>query len=494
MDAQLRREPLAPRGGQPFPRLRITAEALRPLGSFAEAQAAMLQPPGSQVDRLLELVRAREAGIVAHFYMDPALQGVLRAVREAGWPHVFVADSLKMAEAALQMAEAGVRRLVVLGVDFMSENVRAVLDASGYEALPVYRVAREPIGCSLAEAAEAKAYGAWLHELRSSGRPTLHVVYVNTSLSVKGKADRLVPTITCTSSNVVRLVLQAFAQVPGLHVAFGPDTYMGRNLGRWLQVLSESPPEQVRALHPAHDPGTVAAARERFSWFPEGHCIVHHQFGAEVVRRVREELPEALVTAHLEVPGEMFELGLQAQRAGRGVVGSTSAILGFVRERLAEAVQQPGPARLQVVLGTETGMISAIVAEAQRLLREAGRADVELEVVFPVSAEAVAPGEAGDVLPVLPGPAAGEGCSAAGGCAVCPFMKMNSLEALLDLLERAGREPEDRLAPFAPRRPQAEIDGEPLARAGIRPTLAMRAFQQSGRLPDDLVARLGGER
>ena len=58
----------------------------------------------------------------------------------------------------------GVRAIVVLGVDFMTENVRAVLDASGYAAVPVYRVTSKPIGCSLAEAADAAAYDAWLRE------------------------------------------------------------------------------------------------------------------------------------------------------------------------------------------------------------------------------------------------------------------------------------------------------------------------------------------
>ncbi len=31
-------------------------------------------------------------------------------------------------------------------------------------------------------------------------------------------------------------------------------------------------------------------------------------------------------------------------------------------------------------------------------------------------------------LSVVPGPAAGEGCNVTGGCASCPFMKMNSLQ------------------------------------------------------------------
>lgn len=33
-------------------------------------------------------------------------------------------------------------------------------------------------------------------------------------------------------------------------------------------------------------------------------------------------------------------------------------------------------------------------------------------------------------LSVVPGPAGGEGCSLEGGCASCPYMKMNSLQAL----------------------------------------------------------------
>ncbi len=39
------------------------------------------------------------------------------------------------------------------------------------------------------------------------------MVYINTSLRTKALAHRAVPTITCTSSNVVQTVLTAFAQV-----------------------------------------------------------------------------------------------------------------------------------------------------------------------------------------------------------------------------------------------------------------------------------------
>ena len=69
-----------------------------------------------------------------------------------------------MADHAVTMAEAGVSAIIVLGVDFMSENVRAVLDAAGHTSIPVYRVDEREIGCSLAEAAESRMYQAWLQQ------------------------------------------------------------------------------------------------------------------------------------------------------------------------------------------------------------------------------------------------------------------------------------------------------------------------------------------
>src|SRR5690606_42112887 len=94
------------------------------------------------------------------------------------WPHIHISDSLTMADAAVKMADEGCEPVVVLGVDFMSENARAVLDAAGKQSTPVYRVAAEPIGCSLAESAEAIAYGAYLHRAAQTPR-ALHVGDIN---------------------------------------------------------------------------------------------------------------------------------------------------------------------------------------------------------------------------------------------------------------------------------------------------------------------------
>lgn len=68
-------------------------------------------------------------------------------------------------------------------------------------------MSNERIGCSLADAASGPAYMEYL-ERASVTSPSLHVVYINTSLETKALSHELVPTITCTSSNVVQTILQ----------------------------------------------------------------------------------------------------------------------------------------------------------------------------------------------------------------------------------------------------------------------------------------------
>ena len=437
-----------------------------------------LEPDPEPAARIAHLMERHRVGVVAHFYMDAELQGVLSA---CGHPHVHVADSLMMADRAVEMARDGARSIVVLGVDFMSENVRATLDASGFGDVHVYRVASDPIGCSLAEAAEAPAYAAYLAQAARTPR-SLHVIYVNTSLRVKASASAVVPTITCTSSNVVPLVLQAFAQVPDLHIWFGPDTYMGRNLQHMLGTLSQLDAEALARLHPAHTPRTLRAAAERFHLFQQGVCIVHHMFGDRVVEQVRQDYADAFVAAHLEVPGEMFALGFEAQQVGRGVVGSTSNILQFITDKVRERAGSDEHPRF--VLGTESGMVTAIARGVQQVLREHG-GGADAEIIFPVASEAISATDDA-LLRVVPGVAGGEGCTTAGGCATCPFMKMNSLDALLDLLDRLGEGPQA-LTEFAPKVYEERIDGHTVAEMGGRSIAAMREFGRSGRLPADLV-------
>lgn len=471
-----------------FPSLLIGKDALVPRGAFAEAQAAYLRPDPRTVAELEALVRARNVGIVAHFYMDPELQGVLARL---DWPFVHVSDSLLMADKAVEMARRGASAVIVLGVDFMSENARAMLDAGGFAHVPVYRVRTETIGCSLAAAADSLAYSAYLARASKTPR-SVHVVYINTSLATKARAHATLPTITCTSSNVVQTVLSAFAQVEEGHVWFGPDTYMGRNLQKLFAQLADGSDAAIRAIHPAHDRASMRALLERFHFFEQGSCVVHELFGADVARRVRTEHADDFVTAHLEVPGEMFELALEARGRGRGCVGSTSDILTFIEDKTRAAAASVGEKRLRFVLGTESGMITSIVRRVEAVLAELGRADVGVEIVFPVASEAitVAPDSP---LALVPGAAGGEGCTTAGGCATCPYMKMSSLDALFELLGRMGEASPEGLSAFHPKVRPERIEGRTIAELGGIPILHMRAFGAEKRLPqalvDDIVSR-----
>ena len=502
----------------PFPSLVVSADGVAANGVFAETQAEYLEPDETLVAKLVDTLKAKKIGIVAHFYMDAQVQGVLMAAKKR-YEHVFISDSLVMADAAVKMVEAGCESVAVLGVDFMSENVRAILDDAGMTEPKVYRMAAEDIGCSLAEAAQTESYYGYLEDARrviADGEPAAHVIYINTALDTKANANAVVPTVTCTSSNVVQTVLQLAAQVPGVNVFYGPDTYMGGNLAHLFSMMAEWTDAEVQAVHPEHTAATVKALLPRLRYYQDGTCMVHHMFGGDVCDAVEKHYGDAYITAHFEVPGEMFKSAMRAKRErDMGVVGSTKNILDFVVDRVDEAIARKLPAgeRLSFVLGTETGMVTAIVRAARERLRDAaaraenGECLVECEIVFPVSTDAVTDVESGassasssglsggalDGLQIVPGPAGGEGCSADGGCASCPYMKMNSLAALQSVLDKIGTDAgEAMLAPFEPKKYAASDSGPSVAALGCVPILHMRDFTRDKRFSDAFVRDIVG--
>ena len=112
--------------------------------------------------------------------------------------------------------------------------------------------------------------------------------------------------------------------------------------------------------------------------------------------------------------------------------------------------------------------------------------------MFPVSVDAISAVDQKqqsssilDGLTIIPGTSGGEGCSAAGGCASCPYMKMNSLSALEMVCEKIGTEREVDLQQFVPR--VLSINASALEE-GITPIVNMRDFQVSecttGRSPE----------
>ena len=64
---------------------------------------------------------------------------------------------------------------------------------------------------------------------------------------------------------------------------------------------------------------------------------------------------------------------------------------------------------------------------------------------------------------------------------------MNSLRALIALLQRVDIEPGSNLVPFEPRKYVQQIRGRTAADLGGEPILHMRAFQRTGQLPEALI-------
>ncbi|KAK3136493.1 hypothetical protein QOZ80_5BG0436540 [Eleusine coracana subsp. coracana] len=491
------------RPGTPFPSLVIGRDgAVRAQGSYAEAQAMFLSPNESKISELVSALANKKIGVVAHFYMDPEVQGILTAAKKL-WPHIHISDSLVMADSAVKMAEAGCDYITVLGVDFMSENVRAILDQAGFNKVGVYRMSSEEIGCSLADAASSSEYTLFLQEA-SKSHPSLHVIYINTSLETKAHAHELIPTITCTSSNVVPTILQAFAQIPDINVWYGPDSYMGANIADLFQRMATMSDEEIAVIHPDHNRKSISSLLPRLHYYQDGNCVVHDMFGHEIVEKIKEQYCDAFLTAHFEVPGEMFSLAIEAKKRGMGVVGSTQNILDFIRNHLKGTLDRNVDEHLQFVLGTESGMITSIVAAVRELFDSYNssqeRANIEVEIVFPVSSDVVSKtsikgshhlgsSRASDLenLTVVPGVTSSEGCSIHGGCASCPYMKMNSLGSLLKVCHQLP-DKGNRLSVYQASRFNVKTPlGKSVAEVGCEPILHMRNFQATKRLSEQLV-------
>ncbi len=245
-------------------------------GATCTAQAwAKVPPPLTSKqrqalrDRAAELLREKQAVLVAHYYVDGDLQDL--ALATGG----LVADSLEMARFGRDHAA---QTLVVAGVRFMGESAKILS--------PAKRVLMPDLDatCSLDLGCPPEAFAAFC-----DAHPDREVVvYANTSAAVKARADWMV-----TSSCALAIVSHLHAQ--GRKVLWAPD----RHLGRYIQ-------EQTGA--------------DMLMW--DGACIVHDEFKGLELELLRQAHPGAQVLVHPESPRSVVE---QAD-----VVGSTSQLLAAV--------------------------------------------------------------------------------------------------------------------------------------------------------------------
>lgn len=217
------------------------------------------------VDEIIRLKHDKNAVILAHYYVDGAIQDIAD----------HVGDSLALAQkAAATAAEADI--VVMCGVDFMAETVKVL--CPGKKVL----VPDMDAGCSLADSCPADDFAAFI-----AAHPGYTVIsYVNTSVEVKALSDVLV-----TSGNA-RKIVESFPADAKL--IFGPD----RNLGAYINSVT---------------------GRDMLLWY--GACHVHERFSVEGIADLKKKYPGAPVLVHPECKRPVV---LMADK-----VGSTAVLLDY---------------------------------------------------------------------------------------------------------------------------------------------------------------------
>ena len=224
-------------------------------------------------DEIRELLKARNAVLVAHYYTDAQLQALAEDTGGC------VADSLEMARFGHQ-SDAGT--IVVAGVKFMGETAK-ILNPEKTVLMPTLEAT-----CSLDLGCPADIFTGFC-----DAHPDHQVVvYANTSAAVKARADWVV-----TSAIALDVVEHLTEQ--GLPVIWAPD----KHLGNYIQKKT--------------------GARDMLIW--DGACIVHEEFKTRALEDMRHLYPDAAVLAHPESPMSVLELA--------DVVGSTTQIIKAACER-----------------------------------------------------------------------------------------------------------------------------------------------------------------
>lgn len=215
---------------------------------------AIYEDPLDLMDEIDRLKVAKDATILAHYYVDGEIQDIAD----------FTGDSLQLARDAVRVETS---TIVFSGVHFMAETAK-MLNPSKKVLLPDVLA-----GCSLSESCPADKLAAYQQELRAAGRDFETVAYINTSAAVKSLCDWIV-----TSGNAREIVERVPADK---EILFVPDQHLGRYL---MEVTG----------------------REMILW--PGSCMVHEVFSLQDLLRAKRNTPGCIVIAHPECPQNILEV------------------------------------------------------------------------------------------------------------------------------------------------------------------------------------------
>lgn len=222
------------------------------------------------VIQIKDLLFARNAKLVAHYYTDPTLQDL--AEQTGG----FVGDSLEMARFGRD-SDADI--LIVAGVKFMGESAK-ILSPETRILMPTLEAT-----CSLDIACPIDKFNKFC----SQNPERTVVVYANTSASVKARSDWVV-----TSSIAVQVVEHLMER--GEKILWAPD----KHLGSYIQKTTGA---------------------DMLIW--DAACIVHEEFKSRGLKDMLKLYPNAAVLAHPESPAAVLDLA--------DIIGSTTQIISAAK-------------------------------------------------------------------------------------------------------------------------------------------------------------------
>ncbi len=222
---------------------------------IAGEETGIYEDPLDLMDEIDRLKVAKDATILAHYYVDGEVQDIAD----------FTGDSLQLARDAVNVTTS---TIVFAGVHFMAETAK-MLNPEKTVLLPDLQA-----GCSLSESCPADKLAAYQADLRAKGHDIVTVAYINTSAAVKSLCDWIV-----TSGNARDVVEN---RVPkDKEILFVPDQHLGRYL---MEVTG----------------------REMILW--PGSCMVHEVFSLQDLIRAKRNNPESLVISHPECPQNILDV------------------------------------------------------------------------------------------------------------------------------------------------------------------------------------------
>lgn len=232
-----------------------------------------------------QLKRERNAVILGHNYMEPAL---FHTVPD------FTGDSLELSRKAAQTDKDVI---VFCGVKFMAETAK-ILNPEKTVLLPSLKA-----GCSLAASITAED----VRQLRRQFPGVPVVTYINTYADVKAESD-----ICCTSGNAVAVVASLGTDT----VIFLPDEFLAAN------VAQETGKHIIFPTNGTGQSYNTTLDYQMIGW--RGRCEVHEKYTVEDITNVRADYPDVIILAHPECSPEVV--------AAADYSGSTTAMIRYVEQ------------------------------------------------------------------------------------------------------------------------------------------------------------------